>query len=75
VAVLPRRSHERLNLEFGQVFTGAKLTVLRSLRHHCSFLGGWHDQLEMRITHENSLIASRHCSENSHLPNSRGADC
>src|SRR5438094_7794344 len=71
VAVLPRRSHQRLDLMPSQIFARPQVAVLRPLRNDCSFFGGWGDQPERRICHGNSPVHRPHCSENAHFTNSR----
>src|SRR4051794_10669691 len=49
--VLTRRSHEALDLMFGQVFACTKIAVLRAPRHGCSFFGCWPGLLYRRNAH------------------------
>src|SRR5262245_9510515 len=59
IAVLPSRSHERLDLMLSQVFATAQIAVPRAPRHDCSFFDGRRDQRETRISHGKSPV---HCS-------------
>ena len=65
VAVLPRRCHQRLDFMLGQVFARAKIAILRSLWHDCSFFGAWSDKFVTRLSHGIVLCADHCCKKGS----------